>query len=460
MANKKEYLDEKGLARLAEDLEVRHPSTFTGTRAEWAALPQARKDLIKIVNFTDDDDTFLGIRHPNIFTGTRAEWAALPHDEKVKYLLVCLTDDLSGIGWYLSDEVALGNMNPVTSNAVAKQKGEANGIAELDNTGKVPSSQLPSYVDDVLEYSTLSAFPTTGETGKIYIALDTNKTYRWSGTTYTVIASDLALGETSSTAYRGDRGKVAYDHANAKGKAYSSGLYKITTNSEGHVTAATAVSKADITALGIPSSDTNTTYSLSTGDGNGQIKVTPSSGSAYNISVKGLGNLAYISKDSNTSHYLRGDGSWVTPPDTDTKVDNTVWQSTTSGAKHKRSNSGDQWGLIKNDGSYSAWMEYESGNIATPGSLTANGGIGTDGKLNVKGDAAFNSAVTLSGTYLTMYNCKFNVTPKNGYPYFEAGGTNYCMVLGDNNHRYKLSWTGSALRVYVDDTDVGRVQLV
>ena len=79
--------------------------------------------------------------------------------------------------------------------------------------GKVPSSQLPSYVDDVLEYATVSAFPGTGESGKVYIAIDTNKTYRWSGSQYTLIASDLALGETSSTAYRGDRGKTAYDHS-------------------------------------------------------------------------------------------------------------------------------------------------------------------------------------------------------------------------------------------------------
>ena len=92
-------------------------------------------------------------------------------------------------------------------------KGAASGVAELDSNGKVPSSQLPSYVDDVLEYDSLSNFPTTGETGKIYVAKDTNKTYRWSGTAYVEISPSLALGETSSTAYRGDRGKTAYDHS-------------------------------------------------------------------------------------------------------------------------------------------------------------------------------------------------------------------------------------------------------
>lgn len=101
-------------------------------------------------------------------------------------------------------------------------KGAANGLAELDSAGKVPAAQLPSFVDDVLEgYYYNSKFyieaahttEITGETGKIYVDLPTNKTYRWSGTAYVVISDTIALGETASTAYRGDRGKIAYDHS-------------------------------------------------------------------------------------------------------------------------------------------------------------------------------------------------------------------------------------------------------
>lgn len=111
-------------------------------------------------------------------------------------------------------DVGLGN---VTNDSQVKRSemGVASGVATLDSSGKVPSSQLPSYVDDVLEYSALSAFPATGESGKIYIAQDTNKTYRWSGTAYVVISETLALGETSSTAYYGDKGKTAYEHSQA-----------------------------------------------------------------------------------------------------------------------------------------------------------------------------------------------------------------------------------------------------
>ena len=87
--------------------------------------------------------------------------------------------------------------------------------------GKVPASQLPAYVDDVLEFANLSSFPATGESGKIYIALDTNLTYRWGGSSYVVMSSSLALGETSSTAYRGDRGKIAYDHSQTTGNPHN-----------------------------------------------------------------------------------------------------------------------------------------------------------------------------------------------------------------------------------------------
>ena len=108
------------------------------------------------------------------------------------------------------------------------QKGSNNGVAELGSDGKVLSSQLPSYVDDVLEYSSLSNFPTTGETGKIYIAIDSNKTYRWSGTAYVEISASLALGETSSTAYRGDRGKIAYDHSQTTGNPHGTTFAQLT----------------------------------------------------------------------------------------------------------------------------------------------------------------------------------------------------------------------------------------
>lgn len=220
-------------------------------------------------------------------------------------------------------DVGLGN---VTNDAQVKRSemGKANGVATLNGSGKVPSSQLPLFVDDMLEfdeiikigstsinqqtttapvgvyyasdkkmfvakdsggkyynawgetndfrkaddYGTIADFGVTPKSNAIYACTTNGKTYRYAGSTSGLVAStsDLALGTTSSTAFRGDYGKTAYDHAKAHGSAFASGLYKITTNSAGHVTAATKVVKADITALGIPGSDSNPEFQVYYGD--------------------------------------------------------------------------------------------------------------------------------------------------------------------------------------------------
>lgn len=112
--------------------------------------------------------------------------------------VVAMLDDISAA---LADYVSNANLDIILEN-----------YAELDDSGKIPSALLPSYVDDVVEYANLAAFPATGESGKIYVALDTNKTYRWGGTEYVEISESLALGETSSTAYAGNKGKQNADN--------------------------------------------------------------------------------------------------------------------------------------------------------------------------------------------------------------------------------------------------------
>lgn len=220
-------------------------------------------------------------------------------------------------------DVGLGNVDNVRQIPVS-EKGSAGGVAELDDDGRVPSWQLPAYVDDILEISgfvsgvtvknasaakadsvvyrtdkktlvarsgleyynnwsaegadNADAYGTAGAdgrvpySGKIYVDTSSGKIYRWGGSSSGLveISQGVALGETSSTAYPGDKGKAAYTHAvTNRGKAFASGLYKVTVNAEGHVTAATAVTKADITALGIPGENTNTTYGVVTSSANG-----------------------------------------------------------------------------------------------------------------------------------------------------------------------------------------------
>ena len=131
-------------------------------------------------------------------------------------------------------------------------KGANSGLAELDANGKVPTSQLPSFVDDVVEADNYDSLPVEGETGKIYVTLDTNKTYRWSGSAYVEISESLALGTTSSTAFRGDYGQTAYTHATDSGKlttATAAGMYKVGATAEGHISALTAITAADIEGI-------------------------------------------------------------------------------------------------------------------------------------------------------------------------------------------------------------------
>ena len=127
------------------------------------------------------------------------------------------SSSITTLNGYFSNGIAnkaLGdkNGNDITATyMLANLRGAANGVCPLGSDSKIPNAYLPSYVDDVLEYDTLSNFPKTGEAGKIYVAKDTNKTYRWSGTQYTEISSSLAIGETTGTAYDGGKGKDLAD---------------------------------------------------------------------------------------------------------------------------------------------------------------------------------------------------------------------------------------------------------
>ena len=148
------------------------------------------------------------------------------------------SSSITTLNGYFSNGIAnkaLGdkNGNDITATyMLANLRGAANGVCPLGSDSKIPPAYLPSYVDDVLEYASYSNFPTTGEAGKIYVAKDTNKTYRWSGTQYTEISASIALGETTGTAYDGGKGKDLADRFNIVENNY---VRKIAENSNGTI---------------------------------------------------------------------------------------------------------------------------------------------------------------------------------------------------------------------------------
>lgn len=102
------------------------------------------------------------------------------------------TTSVKGITELATDSEALAMAAQdvvLTPSNIAAVRGANNGLASLDGGGKVPAAQLPAYVDDVQEFANLAAFPATGTAGIIYEALDTNKEYRWGGSTYVEISA-------------------------------------------------------------------------------------------------------------------------------------------------------------------------------------------------------------------------------------------------------------------------------
>ena len=183
--------------------------------------------------------------------------------------------------------------------------------------GTISASNLPSYVDDVLEYASFSKFPTTGESGKIYTALDTNKIYRWSGSTYVVISETIALGTTHATAGYGDESRAAYNHSTSTGNPHKTtktdlGLGNVENKSSatirGELTSANVT-----TALGYtpPRTDTNTHYTTrivagaangtanaATTNGNTHINVTDDNTFRSGVVIKGTGATSVTSDAS------------------------------------------------------------------------------------------------------------------------------------------------------------------
>lgn len=236
----------------------------------------------------------------------------------------------------------------------ASQKGAASGVAELDEAGKVPAAQLPSYVDDVIEgylsggkFYKESAHTTqiTGEAGKIYVDLATNKTYRWSGSAFVEISSGgVALGETSSTAYRGDRGKAAYDHSQkTSGNPHNVtksdvGLSNVTNVKQiaGLASGATQNHVIVFGADGYTVKDSGFTIGKSVPADAKFTDTTYSAFKAATASAAGGTGLVPAPAAGAQAKFLRGDGTWQTPPNTTYSVATQTTNGLMSAADKKK----------------------------------------------------------------------------------------------------------------------------
>jgi len=152
----------------------------------------------------------------------------------------------------------------ITDAILSSTIGAVSGIAPLGSDSKIAATYLPSYVDDILEYANLAGLPGTGETGKIYVAIDTNKIYRWSGSAYieispTVGNSDTAtkLATARSIAASGDASwTVSFDgSANVTAAITLASIVsagtgtKVTYNAKGLITGSTTLTVSDITDI-------------------------------------------------------------------------------------------------------------------------------------------------------------------------------------------------------------------
>ena len=346
----------------ASDTKYTHPSYNAQTSGLYKVTVDATGHVSSVAAVTKDDITKLGIpssdtvyTHPSytsrnsglykitvdgtghisaVTSVTKEDITALgiPGSD-TKYTHPSYTAKSSGL--YKVTVDATGHVSGTT--AVSKSDITGLGIPELDSSGKIPASQLPSFVDDVVEgylsngklyKESGHTTEITGETGKIYIDLHTNKTYRWSGSTFTIISDTIALGETSSTAYRGDRGKVAYDHsqvAHAPSNAQANVIETIQVNgstiSPSSKTVNISVPSVGNGTITIKQGGTTKGTFTTNQSGNTTIELTDnnttySTFKAASTSAAGGTGLVPAPAAGDANRYLRSDGSWSVPPNT------------------------------------------------------------------------------------------------------------------------------------------------
>lgn len=367
-----------------------------------------------------------------------------------------------------------GLNNELAQKEVAANKGVANGYASLDGGAKVPAAQLPSYVDDVIEAANFAALPVTGETGKIYVTLDTNKTYRWSGSAYVEISaspgSTDAVTEGSSNLYfTNARARAAVSASGSLSYDSSTGVMSFTdaVTSVAGKTGAVTLTNSDVglgnvenktsatirgeltsgnvtTALGFtPYNSTNPSgYITSSGS------ITGSSGSCTGNAATAYGLNVHTGRNNEANKVVRTDGSGYLQ---------TGYINSSNGDENNASSPARVWGT---NGSDSYLRTYQTGSLSVGSATNATNGRYVYDNGAYSGGAAYREASSMHVYYAYLGRVVYNNGAYSGSGWVEPSDlgvryANSCAISSQvtvnyNNNSastYQMLW-GSGNSVY------------
>ena len=290
---------------------------------------------------------------------------------------------------------------------------------EVDNKLSALETKI-DWKESVETYDDIETTYPSPEDGWTVNVNDTDITYRYNGTSWIAISANsipLATSSVDGKMSKTDKAKLdgiatgANKYTHPTYTSRTSGLYKVTVDGTGHVSAATAVTKADITALGIPGQDTNTTYSNMTG---------------ATTSAAGKSGLVPAPSTGAANRYLRSDGTWAVPPDTNTTYSDMKGATSSVNGTHglvPQPDAGEQAKFLRGDGTWQTTPNTTYGAAGTSLGLVKSGGDVTisNGTITVNDDSHAHTIANIDGLQ-TALNGKSPTTHTHNYAGSSSAG--------------------------------------